>query len=933
MTKRWSFLVLVLLGLAQAQNLGAAPLTQVLPADPKLVTGHLANGLTYYIYPNAEPRNRVEMRLVVNAGSLMEDQDQRGLAHFLEHMLFDGTKRFPKQEIQNFLEQVGMQFGADLNAYTSFSETVYQLRVPTDNANTVDTALNILEDWAGSATLDPEQVKRESAVIVEEDRARYKTATGRALIQSLGLYLAGSRYGERLPIGDMNIVKSLPTEALRRFYQTWYRPDLMAVVVVGDINATQIEAAIKLKFSTLSNPSPERPRPSYSLPAASADRYLVFQDPEYPQTQLRVNAFRPALLVQNVGNFRDSLVNRLYVSMFNARLSELSKSANPPFLSASVVSGNYVRPQDIEQLSASVKDGGEAVGLEALLSELRRTRLGFTAGELERAKRQVLSEFEKAYAERNQQNSGDIADALADVYLTNQAPTSAATDLELARRFLGEIALPDVDTYAKSFLSGPRNMVALRPQKSGQSPLTVADLQAVVAAADSKPIAPYTEAPLASSLFSQVPAATPILKEDQQKTFTELILANGARVLYKQTNFKNDEILFRAYAPGGASLVSDANYPAAMVIGSVVAGSGLGPFDSTGLPRFLAGKQVGVAPYIGEREEGLRGQSNTQNLETLLQMTNLYFTAPQADPDIFKRELATRLEAVKNRSLNPVSVLQDAYDEYRAPGSLRGKPLSAAALQGIDLNQALALYKERFANAADFTFVLVGNFDPAKLRDLVSRYLGSLPSTKTKTTWKNIFPKPRYDAKVVQDFYKGQDQRGIVVLYFSQPYDYSIKNAIVASALSNLLDIRLTQDIREKLGGAYSPGVSGGLSREPYSEANYLIQFPCDPTRAADLVKATFETLQSVKEGISQENLNKVREQLKRSREEALGTNSFWLSRLTAYAQYGDFDPNDTASFNTIVDGLTAADLQGLANQVLGPNYLQAVLYPESMKK
>lgn len=921
---------LLLWGVGLAQSLGSPPL-QSLPPDPKLVSGKLANGLTYYIYPNAEPRNRAEMRLVVNAGSLMEDEDQKGLAHFLEHMLFNGTRRFPKQSIENFLEKVGMQFGADLNAYTSFDETVYQLRVPTQDPAVLDTALNILEDWAGSATLDPEEVKREAPVIVEEERARYKTASGRAQIQTLGLYLAGSRYAARLPIGDMKIVTGQPVEALRRFYQTWYRPDLMAVVVVGDIDPAQMESAIREKFSALQNPTPETPRPSYTIPSANTDRYLVFQDPEYPQTQLRINTLRGARVVNTPGAFRQLVLEQLYTTLLNQRLAERAKSADPPFLSASVASGNYVRPHDVDQLSASVKENGEALGLEALLTEVKRARLGFTAGELERAKSQLQRSFETTYNERDKQDSRTLADALADSFLSGAVPTSAETDLTLAQRFLPEITLEELRDYAQGFLGGPRNLVVLRPQKPGQTPLTPADLQKVVAAADARPVEAYQETALASSLFDQPPAPAMVLRENPQKEFTELVLANGVRVLYKPTEFKSDEVLFRVYSPGGASLVSDADYPAAMVIASVVAGSGLGPFDANGLARFLAGKQVSVSPLIGEREEGLRGQSSTRDLETLFQLTHLYFTAPRADPEIFNQEITARLEAAQNRTLNPVTPLQDALNQYIGPGSLRGKPLSLEALRTVEREKALALYQSRFANAADFTFIFVGSFDEAKLREFAQRYLGTLPAKPEREAWKEVFPKPRYNAQVESTFYKGQDERGVVALYFTQPYPYSLKNTVLAAALNNLLDLRLTEDIREKLGGAYSPGVSGGLSREPYTEVSYLISFPCDPKRAADLVKATLQTLESIQNEVSADDLTKVREQLKRSREEALRTNTFWLSRLVSYAQYGDLDPNDTTTFTQIVDGLQAADLQGLARQVLG-NHLQMVLYPESMK-
>lgn len=907
-------------------------LSQPLPVADDLIIGKLPNGLTYYVRKNAEPKERAELRLVVNAGSNQEDEDQKGLAHFLEHMLFKGTARFPGLEIVNFLEKIGMRFGPDINAYTSFDETVYILKIPTTDPAVVQKAFDVLQDWAQSATLAEADVQTEAGVIVEEERLRERTASGRINRQLIELLTAGSRYAERRPIGDMAIVRSAPTEAIRRFYQDWYRPELMAVVAVGDFDPKAVEELIRKNFATLKNPSNPRPRQSYTIPARTADNYKVIADPEFPSTRLSLYGLEPASVERTLPDVRERIRGELFAAMMNTRLDDLANGPNPPFVRATVGRGGFVRSHDLEFLNAQVREGQEALALEALITELRRARLGFTQAELERAKAEVLARYEKRYNERDKLDSSDLADAYVEVFLSGAVPTSEQTDYELARRFIGELSLEEVNAYAQAFLAGPKDVLAIRPEKAGLAPLSEAELREAVAQAEAKPVQAYQEAAESVALLEQVPPPAAIVKENKQPTYTELVLANGARVLYKKTDFKADEVLFRAYSPGGASLYPDEDYPIARIIPAVVDQSGLGALERSQLVRALAGKQVAVSPFINEREEGMQGSSTAKDLETLFQLIYLYFTQPRADQAIFEKEKQSRLEAAQNRALNPISALQDVLDEYRLPGTIRGHAFSPQALQKLERERGLAIYKERFSNAANFTFVFVGSFEEERLRDFAQKYLGSLPTKNAKDGWKNVFPQAN-PAKVEKNVYRGKDERGYAVVYSVAPLEFSLKNGVVASALQNLLDIRITEELREKLGGIYSAGVSVNLARDPYAQASALIQFSCDPKKAEELLGALFKVIEEVKsQGASELNLTKVREQLKRAREEALRTNGFWLNRLINFAQYPDLDPNDTQSYFSAVEGLSAQDLQQLAQRLFRDNYLKAVLYPEAMK-
>lgn len=925
----------ILLGLAVALGIATAQTapTDALPQNPDLIVGKLPNGLSYYIRKNTEPKGRAELRLAVNAGSLQEDDDQQGLAHFLEHMLFNGTKRFPGLEIDNFIEKAGMRNGADLNAYTSFDETVYMLKVPTDDPRFVQTALDILVDWASAATLDPAEVQKESPVVQEEDRLRDKTANGRITRAYNGFLFGDSRYAQRFPIGDMNIVKQSPTAAIRRFYETWYRPDLMAVVAVGDFDPKAIEAQIQKGFGDLKNPASPKPLVKSEIAQPKQDVFKVITDKEFPATILSINGVRPAHPSRTLGDLKAGLISELFSAMLTRRLDDVANGGKAPLIEPSAGIYELTRFQGQEDISGQVQEGKEQAALEALTTELKRAKLGFDASELERAKKDQLAAAEKAYNERNKRNSADLAGAYVDSFLQGSIPISAETQYELTKRFITEINLEDINAFAKTFISGGRQISVIRPEKAGLAPLTEADLAKMQAAADALPVQAFTDAAVNIPLLDKLPTPVASKAENKQKEFTELTLANGVRVLYKKTDFKDDEVQFRAFSPGGASLVSDADYASAMIAADVVNNSGLGNLDRPTLLRAIAGKNANAVPYISDRAEGLTGNSSVKDLETLFQLVYLYFTQPRADQGIFDKQVATSLEQARNRSLTPNAALQDAIWNYLYGSNIRGRSLNEAALKSVSRDRVLQIYKERFADASNFTFMFVGSFEEAKLKAFAEQYLATLPSTNAKETWKNVFAKGNY-SKLETTVYKGQDERATVVLRFGAPANYSVKDSVVTQALSLLLSIRFNDELREKLGGVYSASASVSLAREPNSEIVGAVQFTCDPKKVDELIKASLAILEEVKTtGITDENMAKVREQMRRGREDALRTNNFWMGRLNSLAQFSDFDVNDTTSYFTIANDLKSADLQQMARQVFTANYLQAVLLPESMKK
>ncbi len=906
-------------------------LSRRLPVDPKITVGRFDNGLRYYIRENRKPENRAELRLVVNAGSVLEEDDQQGLAHFVEHMAFNGTEHFAKQEIVDYLESIGMQFGPDINAYTNFDETVYMLQVPTDSAEILATAFQILEDWAHGVTFEAEEVEKERGVVIEEWRLG-RGAAARLRDQQFPILFRNSRYAERLPIGRKAILESAPREALLRLYRDWYRPNLMAVVAVGDFDGKRIEGLIQRHFAHLNNPERERERVLYPVPDHKETRFAIACDPEATGTNVSVYHKMDPLPERNEGDYRRLLVEGLYNSLLNNRLQELLQSPDPPFLFGFSSKGSLVRAKDAYILGAAVKDNGVETGLEALLTEAKRVRLyGFTQSELEREKSEMLRSIEQAYKERDKTESGTYAAEYIRNFLTDEPIPGIEYEFMLYNKYVPGIQLDEVNALAGAWLREENRVILVSaPEKPDVTLPTEANLLAVFDRVDNKTIAPYADTVPDQPLVSTPPAPGRIVAQDSlpELGLTEWTLSNGVKVVLKPTDFKNDEVLMMAFSPGGHSLVSDALYVPASSAASLVREGGVGGFDQIALQKKLAGKLVSVSPWIGELQEGISGNASPQDLETLFQLTYLYFTAPRRDSTAFL-SFQSRVKAfIANRHASPEAAFEDTIQVTMSSYHPRSRPWSEAMLDEMDLETSLRIYRDRFADASDFTFIFVGNFDPDSLRPLVETYLGGLPALHRQESWRDVGMRPP-EGVVEKTVRRGLEDKSQVRLIFTGPFEWTRKSRHVLSSLAEVLEIRLRQVLRENLGGTYGVGVWTSISHYPRDEYSLTISFGCAPARVEELTATVFQQIDSLRtHGTSEAYLVKVKEQQRRNRETSLKRNGFWLNTLRSYYFYRE-DPRSLLTFGELVEGLTLTDIQTAARRYLRrERYAKFILYP-----
>jgi zinc protease len=913
-----------------------ADLAQTLPLDPAVTVGRLPSGVRYYIRANAEPRERAELRLVVKAGSVLEDEDQLGLAHFVEHMAFNGTKNFAKQELVDYLEGIGMRFGPDLNAFTSFDETVYILKVPTDSVELVTTAFQILEDWAHNLTFDHEEIDKERGVVIEEWRLG-RGAAARIFDKQFPVLFKDSRYAERLVIGDREIIETFEYETLKRFYRDWYRPDLMAVIAVGDFEVETIEDLIRQHFADLPMPDNPRERPSFPVPDHDETLFAIASDPEATFSSVSVYWKQSLRDESTVGAYRQSIVESLFNRMLNQRLYELTQQADPPYLGAFSGQGRFIGAKEVYILGAGVQNNGIERGLEALLTEAERVaRHGFTESELERAKRELLREIEQVYAEREKTESEAYAGEYVRNFLYDEPTPGIAHEYELHQQLVPGVQLEEVNRLAREWIiDRNRVILASAPEREDVRVPTEEALLTIFSTVESAEVPAYVDAASEAPLVAQPPQPTEIIEieEIEEVGVQRWTLANGVRVLLKPTDFKDDEILVRAWSPGGTSLADDEDYVAATTADAVVTRGGAGEFDLIDLQKKLAGKAVRVSPFIASLSEGFSGRVSPADVETLFQLIYLYFTAPRRDEEAYL-SFKSRIQAsLANRSADPVTAFRDTLRVTLTQYHYRTRPPTVELYDEMDLDKSFAFYRDRFADAGDFTFVFVGAFQADSLRPLIQRYLGGLPSLGREESWRDegIRPPSGVIQKVV---YRGIEPKSQTQIAFTGPFDWSRENRYVLRSLANVMRIRLREVLREDLGGTYGVGVSGVGTRDPRQEYEIRISFGTAPERLEELTGVVFQQIDSLKQyGPPQEDIEKVQEMQRRQREEGLRENSYWLGQLVAYDQYGD-DLRDMLTYETLINGLAAETVQQAANRYLRTdNYVRVSLYPEQQEE
>ena len=913
-------------GTAGAQEGPAQPL----PVDPAVHVGTLENGLRYYVRSHGEPQDRAELRLVVDAGSILEDEDQRGLAHFLEHMAFNGTENFQRHELVDYLESIGMRFGPDLNAYTSFDETVYMLQLPTDDPETLDTGLRILEEWAHRIALEPEEVDRERGVILEEWRLG-RGAQARISDQQIPVLFSGSRYAERLPIGDTAVIRTAPPEALRRFYEDWYRPDLMAVVAVGDFEADAVVARIQDLFGAIPTADDPRPRIQPDVPGHRETLFSIASDPELQLTQVAVAFKQPVDEEGTLEAYRRSLVEILYNNMLNVRLEELTRSAEPPFLGAASVQGRLIRGAELYQLAGVTQPGEAGAGLEALLVEARRVdRFGFTPSELQREKEALLRGLQRALDERATRRSGDLADEYVRNFLTGEPIPGIEVEYDLVQGLLPGIGLEEVNALAGEWISEEDRIVLLAAPEGAGPPPSEADLLEVMERAASAEVVAYAGDEPTKELMPSLPEPGRIQEtaEIEALQTTRWELANGATVLLRPTDYQDDQILFQADAEGGISLADEDLLVPARTATTVVGQGGIGDLSLTELQRTMAGKVANVSPSISELSQGLSGVASPRDVESLFQLIHLHFTAPRADSTAFAAFRAQLRALLANREASPQAHFQDTLAVTMSQGHPRARPVGPYYVEEMDLDASLDFYRDRFDGADGFTFVFVGDFELETMRPLVERYLASLPAG-AEEDWRDDGVRPP-EGIIRKTVRKGVEPQSSTQILFTGEAEYTARNRDLLNALAATLEIRLREILREDLGGTYNVSVSGQASPEPYPEYTVAIGFGSAPERAEELVDAvTREIARLQEEGPFVEDLVKVKEAHRRSRELGQRQNEFWAGQLVAWARYGT-DPGRITS-PSLLEDISSEDVQEAARTFLRmDNVVVVTLLPET---
>lgn len=931
-----TILTFLMIVCATIQSLNAQDLDIKLPIDPQVKIGKLDNGLTYYIRKNKKPENKVELRLVINAGSILEEDDQQGLAHFTEHMAFNGSKNFEKNDIISFLQSIGVEFGADLNAYTGFDETVYILPIPTEKKENVKKAFQILEDWAGAVGFDPSEIDKERGVVLEEERSG-RGAEERMMRLTYPKMLEGSKYADRLPIGKVEVLKSFKPEVLRRFYKDWYRPNLMAVIVVGDIDPAEAERLVKEHFSNLKNPPDSRPREKAPVPPRTKSEGLVVTDKEATHHLIDINySYKPIKEQNTLGAYREYLIRNLFSSMLSQRMQELMQKEEPPFLYAGNAFGGYARGYESYSAYAYLGKGGVEPAVKALVAENERARkFGFTGPELDRTKKMMMKSIERAYNERDKTESVRLTSEYVRHFLEDEPVPGIENEYKYHQRFMDNITLEEINKYvAKTIPSAtePKLIVFTGPEKAEFNIPTNDEIIRLTKGAYQQEITPYSEKAIASSLMERKPAPGKITAEKSNNALgtTEFTLSNGVRVIIKPTDFKNDQVVLTASRHGGQYLYNANERYNAEYAATLVSQMGIGNFSPIDLRKVLAGKNASVTPGFGSISESLNGQSSATDVETMLQLVNLYFTDPRRDVELFRSFVSKQQAMYQNMAADPQYtfqeiMLQTLYKDHPwAPRLPKPETFSK-----IDIDRALQIYRERFGNAQGFTFVIVGTLDVDSIKPLLETYLASLPSTGKTSTFKDVGLRPD-DGPLKKEVNKGTEPKSLIRLFWNGETKYNEEEQIKIQALVEVMNIKLIETLREDLGGIYGGGMYGTMNKYPYNNYSFGISLPCGPENVDKLIAATLVEIDKIRtSGPSTDDLNKVKETWKQQYLVNVKDNSYWARHLIHSIQNGS-DPLRILTYEKRLADLKPKDVQAVAKKYLDTSkYVQMVLNPE----
>ncbi|WP_039867176.1 pitrilysin family protein [Pedobacter sp. BAL39] len=895
---------------------------QPLLLDPELRTGKLPNGFTYYIRRNKTPQKRVMMYLAVKAGSILETDQQRGVAHFVEHMSFNGTKHFPKKELSNYLEKSGVRFGADLNANTGPDETVYQLPLPSDNPELLANGLQIMRDWAQEANIEAEDVARERHVILEEKRYR-QGLQQRYEEQSIPVYTNQSRYSSRLPIGTEPVLQKVTAEQIRSFYKDWYRPNLEAILVVGDIDVDQMEKDIKAKFSDLKNPVKEKERPAYRATLTGKNQYMQFIDPEWGGIAVEVVMKQQQSRMLSTSDYRNNLMKTLLSQMISARFRQM------PFVSFTSITGGLMSMS----VNVNSKPAETGPALQSVWLELRRMEeQGFTAAELERVKKNHQEKMAEAWKEKDKTSSETLIRPYLTHFLTGDIAPGITRENELTTELLPEISLSEINDLMKAYVKDTDRDIIVKGSEENKAFLPdEATILGWIEAVYTAPLTPFVDDVQDLPLLSDTPKPGRITVDEpvEKAGLQKITLSNGLNVLLKKTDFQNDQVLFKGFAEGGASLSDDADYLSALNAANVVVASGAGNYNAQQLSKYLSGRQLQVSPFINDTYQGFGGSSTKAELSTALEVVHAYVTAPRKDQEAFNILMSRSKDQLLNRSNGPAQVFSDTVALVLGNNHIRRRPQTMKSLESLQLDKAYEIYKKRFADASAFTFVFVGNMDLETMRPLLEKYLGSLPSTGAKEQIRdvgiNIPP-----GRITKTVYNGAVQKSSVLLAYSGAFDYTFDHTIQMNALADALKISLTERLRDQEGGTYTPNVQMTLSRYPKSRFGLLISFDCAVQNVEKLIASAQDELDKMrKTGPSEEHLQKFKAARRIGLQTGSTNNEFWLDYLTGQVMNKE-SLTQFFDYGAALNQLSVKSVQqAAANFIQDKNYVRLVLMPE----
>lgn len=912
---------------------------KTLPADPNVLVGKLPNGITYYLRHNEEPKDRASFFIIRDAGALLENDDQNGLAHFLEHMAFNGSKNFPENTMISTLERHGISFGGNLNAYTTQQETVYNISdVPMADEALTDTCLLILHDWSYYLTLDADDIDKERGVITEEWRTRNNSAARIRKQQAPVLY-KGSMYAVRDVIGSLDVIQNFKPEVIREFYHKWYRTDLEAIAIVGDFDVKKMEQKIKNVFSSIPAIENPAPRPFFEIPSHEETYFCLATDKEATSSNVQVlRIFRDKEQdgkgYATYGDVKKGLIQNFYNGMIAARIGEVIQSGNAPYVSASIGYYRMARGYYCYAITAVAKPNQEKEAFEGALAEHEKVfQHGFTEGELDRVKMNTMVALESMLKDKDKTTNDAYAEEMQENFLHKEGIINIEDYVAAVKEIMPTITAQEVSEQAKNWWKADNRTILVSGPSEGVTHLTEAEARTILAECEGKEVAAYEDNSVQGSLIANEPEGGKVTKTKELPLFNaeEWTLSNGAKVIYRKADYEKEDVALRAYSPGGTSLYSDFDLlPAAATLGSYLPAYGLGDYDAVAWQKLLTGKQAGCNVSISPLYENVQGNSTPKDFETMMQMLYLRFVQPRFDSVTHKVQVERSRIQARQMEGQPRKIMNDSITRISTNYNPRIQLFDEAYVDRLTLDRMEKIYRDRICDASDFTFFIVGNVEKDEAKAMAEKYIGSIPSTYRHEKWvdrKIRGPKGKVEKEI---FIPLETPKSTVLIVFEKEMKYTVKESQIAALLGDILTTRYTKTIREDQGGSYSVGVRGSAAREPYSSYTMMMQFDCQPEKAAVLKPFIYKEVEDViANGVTEEELSKVVKNTLKEEEQQKAHNNYWLSTLVSYYKTG-INYDDPKNNEDLLNKLTPKDIQKFAkNMFKGANILDLTFSPE----